>query len=230
MCLVSENRTRPRSGSNRKTLCLCNEVGLGYPAFALESFLCSGGVAMCGETADSVDDAQLMARLAAGDRTALGTLIQRHQRRVLELAYRTTGDHALAEDIGQEAFLRVWRSVKRYRPTAQFTTWLYRIVVNLCLDAFKRRKAVTGEVPDAADNWAAGQATAIEERERATAVQHAVAALPDRQRVAVVLHRFSGLTVRTTAEATGWSESAVESLLVRAYEALRQSLKELEKK
>ncbi|MGB2986882.1 MAG: sigma-70 family RNA polymerase sigma factor [Phycisphaerae bacterium] len=179
---------------------------------------------------DPVDDAQLMAHLATGDRTALGTLVKRHQRRVLELAFRTTGDHALAEDIGQEAFLRVWRSAKRYEPTAQFTTWLYRIVVNLCLDAFKRRKPTTGDVPDAIDSGAAGQATEIEQRERGAAVQRAVTALPDRQRVAVVLHRFSGLTVRLTAEATGWSESAVESLLVRAYSVLRQSLKELDKK
>ncbi len=172
-----------------------------------------------------------MARLAADDRTALGTLVRRHQRRVMELAYRTTSDHALAEDIGQEAFLRVWRSAKRYKPTAQFTTWLYRIVVNLCLDAFKRRRPVTGDVPDGADTHAGQQALlAIEQRERASAVQQAIAALPDRQRVAVVLHRFSGLTVRTTAETTGWSESAVESLLVRAYATLRHSLKELEKK
>ena len=182
------------------------------------------------ENREPVDDAQVMARLAAGDRTALGTLVQRHQRRVLELAYRTTGDHALAEDIGQEAFLRVWRSARRYSPTAQFTTWLYRIVVNLCLDAFKRRRPLTGDVPDVADNGVAGQATEIEQRERATAVQHAVAALPDRQRIAVVLHRFSDITVRATAEVTGWSESAVESLLIRAYAALRKSLKELERK
>lgn len=182
------------------------------------------------EDREQVDDVQLMARLAADDRTALGALVQRHQRRVLELAYRTTGDHALAEDIGQEAFLRVWRSAKRYKPTAQFTTWLYRIVVNLCLDAFKRRKPVTGDVPDGADTGAAQQATAIEERERAIVVRKAIAMLPDRQRVAVVLHRFSGLTVRMTAEATGWSESAVESLLVRAYAALRRSLVELGKK
>ena len=182
------------------------------------------------DRADSLKDAQLMSLLAKGDRTALGELVKRHQHRVLEIAYRTTGEHALAEDIGQETFLRVWRSAKRYKPTAQFTTWLYRIVVNLCLDAFKRRKPVTGDVPDGADTGAAQQGTAVEERERATAVQQAIAALPDRQRVAVVLHRFSGLTVRSIAETTGWSESAVESLLVRAYAALRQSLRELEKK
>ena len=211
-------------------LCLLNEWCVGYHAELFELLLVARDGTLLSEDREPVDDVQLMARLAAGDRTALGTLVQRHQQRVLELAYRTTGDHALAEDIGQEAFLRVWRSAKRYKPTAQFTTWLYRIVVNLCLDAFKRRKAVTGDVPNAADNGAAPLAAATEERERAKAVQHAVAALPDRQRVAVVLHRFSGLAVRTTAEATGWSESAVESLLVRAYAALRQTLKALEKK
>ncbi len=181
-------------------------------------------------TLETVSDTQLMVRLATDDQTALGTLVQRHQRRVLEVAYRMTGDHALAQDIGQEAFLRVWRSAKRYKPTAQFTTWLYRIIVNLCLDEFKRRKPITGDVPDGADACSYQAETVVEARERATAVQLAIAALPDRQRVAVVLHRFSGLTVRTTADATGWSESAVESLLVRAYAALRQSLSEQEKK
>ena len=211
-------------------LCLLNECREGCPAecFGLLCVMWDG--TLLNDTREPVDDVQLMARLAAGDRTALGTLVQRHQRRVLELAYRTTGNHALAEDIGQEAFLRVWRSAKRYKPTAQFTTWLYRIVVNLCLDAFKRRKTVTGGVPDAADNGAAPQATAIDERERATAVQHAVAARPDRPRVWVGRQRFSRLTVSTTPEGTRVAQSPVESLLIRAYAALRKSLKELEKK
>lgn len=211
-------------------LCLLNECRGGYPAECFGLLCVAPDGTLLNEDREQVDDAQLMARLAAGDRMALGALVQRHQRRVLELAYRTTGDHALAEDIGQEAFLRVWRSARRYKPTAQFTTWLYRIVVNLCLDAFKRRKPVSGDVPDGAANGAGESITAIEARERATAVQQVVAALPDRQRVAVVLHRFSGLTVRETAETTGWSESAVESLLVRAYATLRRSLMELEKK
>lgn len=170
-----------------------------------------------------------MARLAAGDRDALALLVRRHQRRVLELAYRTTGNHALAEDVAQEAFLRVWRSARRYKPTAEFTTWLYRIVVNLCLDAFKRRKAVPMETAATVDGEMLGPDRAVEAHELAIAVQAAVAALPERQRVAVALHRFSGLTVRATADATGWSESAVESLLVRAYSSLRESLSRLEK-
>ena len=173
------------------------------------------------------DDAELLARLAGGDRSALAELVQRHQRRVLELAYRTTGDRTLAEDIAQDAFLRVWRSADRYRPTAQFTTWLHRIVVNLCLDAFKKRKPVSGDPPDAVDPRAEDPATVLERDDRAAAVRRAVISLPERQRVAVVLHRFSGLPIRSVAEVTGWSESAVESLLVRAYAALRDSLRNL---
>ena len=179
--------------------------------------------------ADSLDDAQLMALLAEGDRTALGELVKRHQHRVLEIAHRTTGDQVLAEDIGQEAFLRVWRSAARYHPTAQFTTWLYRIVVNLCLDAFKKRKPLAGDPPDAAGNESEQPSRFLEHGDCAEAVRAAVASLPERQRVAVVLHRFSGLPQRAIAEATGWTESAVESLLVRAYAALRKSLKNLEK-
>ena len=182
-----------------------------------------------GDTAYAKDDVQLMALLAKGDRGAFTALVKRHQNRVLEIAYRTTGDQALTEDIGQETFLRVWRSAGRYQPTAQFSTWLYRIVVNLCLDAFKKRKALVGNQPDTPGPESGEPSTPLEQGDRAVAVRAAVAALPERQRVAVVLHRFSGRPQRAIAEATGWSESAVESLLVRAYAALRKSLKDLEK-
>jgi RNA polymerase sigma-70 factor (ECF subfamily) len=179
--------------------------------------------------ADAGDDAQLLGLLAKGDRAALTALVRRHQTRVLDIAYRTTGDRALSEDIGQETFLRVWRSAARFQPTGQFSTWLYRIVVNLCLDAFKKRKAVIGNLPDRAGPESQEPPTSLEHGDRAAAVRAAVAGLPDRQRVAVVLHRFSGLRQRAIAEATGWTESAVESLLVRAYTGLRESLKDLEK-
>ena len=176
---------------------------------------------------NSADDVQLMTRLADGDKQALAELVQRHQQRVLELAYRLSGDWALAEDLAQDTFLRVWRSADRYRPQARFTTWLHRIVVNLCLDASKKRRPATGGLPDNADARVPPPPAAADRGIRAAAVQQAVARLPERQRVALVLHRFSGLPVRVIAEATGWSESAVESLLVRAYSALRESLRNL---
>jgi RNA polymerase sigma-70 factor (ECF subfamily) len=173
------------------------------------------------------EDARLMERLARGDRSALARLVQLHQREVLALAFRTTGDWSLAEDIGQETFLRVWRSAARYEPRALFSTWLYRIVVNLSLDALKKRKPITGDPPAVADISGHAPSAALEGRDLAAAVQQAVAGLPERQRVAVVLHRFSGLSMREIARTTGWSESAVESLLVRAYAALRNRLKNL---
>ncbi|MCK4660578.1 MAG: sigma-70 family RNA polymerase sigma factor [Phycisphaerae bacterium] len=198
-----------------------------YPAVL--SHLFGVGVETVPDTHASpdADDTELMALLADGDRLALAELVHRHQRGVLELAYRTTGDRVLAEDIAQDAFIRVWRSAGRYKPTARFSTWLYRIVVNLCLDAFRKQKAGGGDLVEAPDPRTEDPARALERDDRAAAVRRAVAALPQRQRVAVVLQRFSGLPIRGIAEVTGWTESAVESLLVRAHAALRESLSNL---
>ncbi|MBC8218332.1 MAG: sigma-70 family RNA polymerase sigma factor [Planctomycetes bacterium] len=86
-------------------------------------------------TDNELNDTALMARLAAGDMEALGDLVGKHQDRVLSLSYRVLNDWHKAEDVGQEAFLRVHRAASNYKSTARFTTWLYRIVVNLCFDA-----------------------------------------------------------------------------------------------
>lgn len=168
-----------------------------------------------------------MSRLAQGDRSALALLVERHQKRVLELAYRTLGDWSLAEDAAQEAFLRVWRSAESYRPTALFTTWLYRIVVNLCLDLKRRRRRLVGD--EGLERMEARREARdpLELGERAQAVQRAIAELPERQRVALVLYRFSDVPPARICEITGWSPSAVESLLVRAYAQLRGRLQDL---
>ena len=170
-----------------------------------------------------------MVALARGDMDALGQLVRRHQDKALALAYRLLGRWDLAEDIAQEAFLRVHRAAKRYRPDAKFTTWLYRIVVNLCLDQKRRAKLAPAALGDQGpEPSVAPAADRLEARERAERVRCALDALPERQRTAVVLHRYQGLSHREVAEATGWSESAVESLLVRAYARLRQELADLE--
>ncbi|GMV96215.1 MAG: RNA polymerase sigma factor [Phycisphaerae bacterium] len=166
-----------------------------------------------------------MRQLAAGDLTALDRLVRRHQGRAQALAYRLCGDHQTAEDLAQEAFLRVYRAAGRYEPRGAFSTWLHRIIVNLYLDALKaRRPAVplddarnlpdqrTGEDPLAA-------------RERDAAIRREIARLPDRQRIALVLHCYEGHSHAEIAEITGWSESAVESLLTRAYRNLRDALR-----
>ena len=163
-----------------------------------------------------------MSRVAQGDRAALGELVGRHRDDVLRLAYRVLGRWDLAEDVAQDAFVRVQRAARRYRPTAAFTTWLHRIVVNLCLDTMRRRRPAPVAAP--ADT---GECDPIESAELGEVVRRAVGALPERQRVALVLRRYHGLTNQQVAEVTGWSESAVESLMVRAFSALREELSEM---
>lgn len=166
-----------------------------------------------------------MARLARGDMAALGELVRRHQASVWQLAYRVTGRWDWADDITQEAFLRVLRSASSYQPTAAFSTWVYRIVSNLCLDALRRpRLARLPEEPRPAG--VTQDPSAPEAAERAQAVRDAVAALPERQRLALVLHRFHGQTHVQIGQALECSIPAVESLLVRAYAQLRQRLQD----
>jgi len=170
-----------------------------------------------------------MAALADGQMAALGDLVRRHQDKALALAFRMLRRRDLAEDIAQEAFLRVYRAAPRYRPDAKFTTWLYRIVVNLCLD--HRRRAAQAPVAlgdDGPEPAADAAADPIEAQERAERVRRALDTLPERQRTAVILHRYEGLSHREVAEAMDSTESAVESLLVRAYARLREELADLQ--
>jgi len=173
-------------------------------------------------------DEELMLRLGRRDMSALGELVRRHQGRVLEIAYRTLGQWDLAEDVAQETFLRVHRAAGKYKPKAKFTTWLYRIVVNLCLDE-KRRRARNGmSLEDAAfDPQSGHDSDFAEKKEIVQLVKAAVDGLPERQRAALVLHRYEGLSHDQIAEITGWSRSAVESLLVRAYANLRKKLNKM---
>jgi RNA polymerase sigma-70 factor (ECF subfamily) len=176
-------------------------------------------------TDDTSNDAELMARLAAGEMSALGELALKHQARVLELAFRTLGVWDIAEDIAQETFLRVYRAAKNFKPTARFTTWLYRIVINLCLDEQRKRaKAGMSLEPEIYEQLPASNGDLAEKEEIAASVRAAVYELPERQRLAVVLHRYNGLNHAEISEVTGWTQSAVESLLVRAYANLRSKL------
>lgn len=174
---------------------------------------------------DSISDAELMTRVGRGDMTALGSLAERHRGRVLGLSYRLLGDWHQAEDVAQETFLRLRQAAGAYEPQSKFTTWLYRIVHNLSMD--QRRKAWRS--PSSlesveAEAVAPAQEDPVEKSELAKLVQRALAELPQRQRQAVILHRYEGLSHEEIAEVTGWSKSAVESLLVRAYENLRKNL------
>jgi len=159
---------------------------------------------------------------------ALGDIVSRHQDRVLSLSYRVLGDWHRAEDVAQEAFLRVHRAAKRYRPEAKFTTWLYRIVVNLCLDEQRKRARAAAPLENAGSEvLVEPDCNAAEKKELAELVRASVNKLPERQRLAVILHRYDGLSYGEISEVMGWTKSAVESLLVRAYANLRGKLEKM---
>jgi RNA polymerase sigma-70 factor (ECF subfamily) len=170
---------------------------------------------------DGPADHDLMARAAKGDGRAFRTLAERHTGAALRLARRILGNGAMAEDVVQDALLRVWINAPRWRPEAAFRTWLYRIVVNLCLNA-KRR---AGDLPlDAAEHVADAGPTADEQLrldERDKQLAAAIGALPERQRAAVVLTYQEGLSNAEAAEVLDTSVSSVETLLVRARRTLR---------
>ena len=158
---------------------------------------------------------------------ALGELVRRHQQNIQALAYRTLGSWDFAEDVAQEVFLRVYHSAGKYQPKAKVSTWLYRIAVNLCLDAMRRSKRAPAALSKDADLPVRSVPDPLEASERVEIIRQAVSDLPDRQKTVLNLHRYEGLSHRDIAEVTGWSQPAVESLLVRAYANLRKSLSKL---
>ena len=175
---------------------------------------------------DDSDEA-LMARVGRGDQRAYRELARRHVPAMVGLARRILGNAADAEDVTQEAMLRVWTHAPRWQPLAAFRTWLTRIVVNLCLDR-KRRTAwapleAAGEVADPAPG-ASEQAQASERDRRLNA---AIAELPARQRTAIALTYGDGMSNAQVAEVLGTTVSAVETLLVRGKQNLRHALADM---
>ena len=170
---------------------------------------------------DEPADHDLMARAAKGDERAFRTLAERHAGPALRLARRILGNETAAEDVVQDALLRVWINAPRWRPEAAFRTWLYRIVINLCLNA-KRRAP---NLPlDAAEQVADARPSPDEQLrldERDKQLAAAIDALPERQRAAIVLTYQEGLSNAEVAEVLDTSVSSVETLLVRARRTLR---------
>lgn len=170
-------------------------------------------------------DEALLALAGTGDRQAYRRLVERHGRRVLGLARRMTGNQAEAEDVAQEAFLRVWQQAPVWRDGgAKFTTWLYRVVVNLCIDRRRRTPMAPLEAAgDPADERPTAEAVAAA-AERSRHVAAALAKLPDRQRAALVLSYYEGLSNAAAATVLEVSVEALESLLVRGRRTLRTEL------
>ena len=172
---------------------------------------------------DESDEA-LMARIAGGDQRAFRTLAGRHVPAMLGVARRVLGNGADAEDVVQEAMLRVWTHAPRWQPLALFRTWLTRIVVNLCLDRKRRAPWVELEAAGELADPAPGAAEMAERDERDRLVAAAIDTLPARQRTAIALTYGDGMSNAEVAAVLDTSVSAVETLLVRGKQNLRQAL------
>jgi len=176
--------------------------------------------------AEAGADAQDVARAAQGDAAAMSRLYRRHAPRLQAIAFRLTRDAALSEDVVQETFIKLWRHAGRWdAEKASVPVWLSRIASNAAIDAMRRRKrlAFTDEPPDAPDP-ADGPDDQAHETGMQRAVQQAMTQLPERQRTALTLSVYSGLTAAEVGEAIGLGERGAESLLGRARANLKKLL------
>ncbi|HYD16895.1 MAG TPA: RNA polymerase sigma factor [Patescibacteria group bacterium] len=181
-------------------------------------------------TDEAKDDAGLMRQIAGGDQRAFQRLMQRHLQRTVRLATRIMGGTLAAEDVAQEAFIRVWKHAKDWeapsRSGAKFTTWLYRIVLNLCIDEKrKNRFSNIDDIPEPVDTGLGAQG-GMEQQEQSRRVRAALDELPERQRAALVLCFYEEFSNKEAADMLGISVGAVESLLVRSRRYLRDKLVE----
>ena len=186
-----------------------------------------------------LSDAEIMLRVREGDDAGFGVLIEKYRRPIVHFMFRMVHNHAVAEELAQEVFLRVYRSRQSYRAEAKFSTWLYRIATNLGVNHARDTKheraaqnvyldqpdVETGVTPDVADTTPSVEEDLVRE-EKMRAIRAHVMALPERQRTAVLMHKYQGMDYKQIGEVLRLSESATKSLLFRAYQELREKLKD----
>jgi RNA polymerase sigma-70 factor (ECF subfamily) len=196
-------------------------------------------VLTAGPGGDSQTDADIMLRVKTGDQSAFEYLVQKYRRPMVSFMYRMARNSAAAEDLAQEVFLRVYRSRETYEASAKFTTWLYRIATNLAVNHARDSRHERPEVQVSLDEPDDDTGTTLElpdsslnaeqqmvRRERMLAIRRRVEALPEQQRLAVIMHKYQQMDYKQIADVLKKSESATKSLLFRAYETLRDQLKE----
>jgi len=185
-------------------------------------------------------DVQLMLDVKAGDEQSFGLLLQRYRTPLVNFLYRMVRSREQAEDLAQEVFIRVYRAREEYVPSAKFTTWLFRIATNLALNSLRdhrhQKLEISMDAPLTADAEdgdekpfeVADKHPTIEqellEEDRKKMIRHAIEKLPEKQRAAVLLHKYQELDYAEIAKILSVSESALKSLLFRAYESLRVEL------
>ena len=175
-----------------------------------------------------------MLRVKEGDGASFGVLLEKHRSSVIHFLYRMVQNHAVAEELGQEVFLRVYRSRSTYEPTAKFTTWLFRIATHLALNSLRdgKNERLQERLDDDSKDMPVRQVSdkkptveaSMVYQSRLEEVRQAVATLPEKQRAAVLMHKYQEMEYSQIARVLNCSESAVKSLLFRAYETLRARL------
>lgn len=183
-------------------------------------------------------DTQLMIRAQADDDSSFCELLERNRNVVVNYLSRMVTNRAIAEELAQDVFVRIYRSRQTYEPTAKFSTWLYRITTNVALNHFRDEKRsqndVSLDVEDAAHarRTALDQAPLIEDRMVKDVVRaqirRAVRALPAKQRAAIIMHKYEEMDYVQIAKVLGCTPSAVKALMFRAYETLRMRLRSLQ--
>ncbi len=187
----------------------------------------------------SLTDAEVMLELKSGNMGAFDVLLAKYRKPIVHFMFRMVHNQAVAEELAQEVFLRVYRSRETYRAEARFSTWLYRIATNLGVNHARDTRhertastiyldavdAETGTTPDVADTTPSAEADLLQQ-ERMKAIRQHVMALPERQKTAVLMHKYEGMDYKQIGEVLKLSESATKSLLFRAYQTLREKLKE----
>ncbi|MCL4678008.1 MAG: sigma-70 family RNA polymerase sigma factor [Alphaproteobacteria bacterium] len=180
---------------------------------------------MAGEPDVNLSDESLMARICAGDHEAFAHLVRRHSRMFFAAAYRMCGHQEEAEDIVQEAFVKLWKNPHSWNPDAgaKFSTWFYRVVTNQALDHMRRKRPQT-EIPETLGDDKPDALDILEEGQLQTSLEGAIQNLPERQKAALNLCFYEGLSNKEAADILGVGVKALESLLMRAKAALREEL------
>jgi RNA polymerase sigma-70 factor (ECF subfamily) len=185
--------------------------------------------------AETISDVELMLKVKRGDREAFGLLVHRYRKPLINFIYRFTTNPGESEDLAQEVFVRAYQSAAKYEPKAAFSTWLYRIATNVALNYLRDHKP---KLSRSLDSDLEGEGTPrleirdkaalvderLMEREKGLHIRRALASLPENQRLAIVLTKYQELSLKDAGEILNCSETAVKSLIFRAYTTLRETL------
>jgi RNA polymerase sigma-70 factor (ECF subfamily) len=181
-------------------------------------------------------DLNLVASIAKGDESAFEELVKKYQHSVLNTIHRYIGNYSEADDIAQDVFVKVWRNIKSFKGKAKFSTWLYRIVVNQCLDYRRKNKrkivevSFDNKIEESKIPESLTTGTDFEQKKRESIIKQAINELPDNQRIAIILAKYEAKSYQEIADIMDVSLSNVASIIYRAKENLKVKLLPLREK